>query len=258
MNQKTLEKCLQESESMTKFVVLWTAPRCVSTAFEKVFYQRRDTATVHEPFLDVYYYSRWRRSDRMGQDSKRLDYGTAGAIEQIKSSTAPVVFIKDMAYHAVPYIDRDFVKQPLTNTFLVRNPKKSLLSWYKLNEFPTEEEFGFDSLAAMYKLVMEEGGQRPIVVEADRLQSDPEKTLRAYCQAVGIEFAPEMLNWNEGRMKQENSLKEKIHNKWHQTLGNSKGILPPTEAVGEIRSEDMPMLERAMKAYEELSQFALK
>ena len=257
MNHKTLAKTLEQSESTSKIVVLWTAPRCVSTAFEKTFYQRRDAATVHEPFLDVYYYSRWRRSDRMGQDSNRLDYGTAGVIERIKSSTAPVVFIKEMAYHALPYIEREFLNAPLVNTFLVRNPKKSLLSWYKLNEFPTEEEFGFDGLATMCKLV-EEGGQRPIVVEADRFQKDPEKTMQSYCQAVGIEFVPEMLSWNEGRMKQENLLKEEIHEKWHQTLVNSKGILPPTEAIGEIRSEDMPMLERAMKAYEALSQFALK
>lgn len=243
---------------MSKIIVLWTAPRCVSTAFEKTFSQHPDVATLHEPFWDVYHYSRWRRSDRFGDNEQRLDYGTNQVIERIKSQTESVVFMKEMAYQALPYIESEFVNAPLVNTFLVRNPKKSLLSWHKLNEFPTEEELGFDSLKAMWEIVTKESQQNPIVVEADRFQSDPEKTLRAYCQAVGIEFMPEMLTWNEGRMKQENSHKVELHNKWHQTLGSSRGILPPTEAVVEVRSEDMPMLDRAMKTYEALSQFALK
>lgn len=251
MNHKT-------SENMSKLIVLWTAPRCVSTAFEKAFYQRPDTAVLHEPFLDIYYYSRWRRSDRFGDNSERLDYGSNQVMERIKSQTKPVVFIKEMAYHAFPYIEREFVKAPLVNTFLVRNPKKSLLSWYKLNEFPTEEEFGLDSLEAMWKMVMEESKQKPIVVEADILQSDPENTFKSYCQAVGIEFVPEMLSWQEERVKQDSSHKSEVFGPWHNILENSTGILPPTEAVGEIRSEDMPMLERAMKTYEALSQFALK
>ncbi|NEO47372.1 MAG: sulfotransferase family protein [Moorea sp. SIO4A3] len=254
MNNKSLET----SETQVKLVVLWTAPRCVSTAFEKAFSQRPDTATLHEPFQDIYYCSQWRRSDRMGNYEKHLDYGTNHVIERIQSQSLPVVFMKEMAYHALPYIDREFMNQPLVNTFLVRNPKKSLLSWYKLNEFPTEEEFGFNGLKELWQFVTEKLNQKPIVVEADRLQSAPEKTLRAYCQAVGIAFVPEMLNWNEGRIKQENSHKEEIHSRWHQTLVNSMGILPPTEASGEIRSEDIPMFQRAMKTYEEISQFAIK
>ena len=252
------DKSIEQSETQPKRVILWTAPRCVSTAFQKAFSQRQDGAVLFEPFRDVYYYSRWRSSDRFGEKENRLDYGTDQVIEGIKSQTTPVVFIKEMAYHALPYIDREFMEQPLTNTFLVRNPQKSLLSWYKLNEFPTEEEFGFESLEKMWKIATSAGDKEPIIVEADSLQREPEKTMQAYCQGVGIEFAPEMLSWDEGPIQEEKSRKAEMLNDWHETLFSSKGILPPTEATGEIRSEDMPMLERAMKSYEALAKCAVK
>ncbi|MEM9924056.1 MAG: sulfotransferase family protein [Cyanobacteria bacterium P01_D01_bin.50] len=250
-------KNLQNLGTKTKIVALWTAPRCLSTVCEKVFSQRPDTVTIHEPFLYTYYYSQWRRSDRFGDRKEYLNYGAEKIIEHINSQTTPLVFIKEMAYHTIPYIEREFLNSNIVNTFLVRNPKKSLLSWYKLNEFPTEEEFGFDSLNQMWQIVTEELKQKPIVIEADCVQSDPAKTFQYYCQNVDIKFVPEVLNWNQGRIKQENSLREEIHTKWHQTLGSSTRILPPTEATGEIRSQDMPMLERAMDVYQQLAQFAL-
>jgi len=213
---------------------------------------------LHEPFLNLYYFSQWRRSDRFGDNEQHLDYGTNQVMEHIKSQTKPVCFMKDMAYQTLPYIDRHFLNQPLKHTFLVRNPKKSLLSWYRLNEFPTAEEFGFDDLKALWQIVIEENQPKTIVVDADRLQSDPENTFKSYCQAVGIEFYPEMLSWKEERVKQDSSHKAKVFSPWHQIVENSTGILPPTEPVGEIRSQDMPMLERAMETYNSLSQFALK
>lgn len=247
---------LLTSRTKTKIIVLWTAPRCVSTAFEKVFSRRPDTTTVHEPFLDTYHFSRWRRTTRFGDYEARLDYGTDQVIEHIKAQKSPLVFIKEMAYHALPYIEKEFVNSAV-NTFLIRNPKKSLLSWYKLEEFPTEEEFGFEGLMQMWKLITEEFQHKPIIIDADRFQTNPEQTLKSYCQAIDIEFIPEMLSWQEGRVKQPNPRKEEIHNKWHQTLINSNGILPPTPAVGEIRSQDLSMLEQAMDVYQQLAQLSL-
>ena len=246
------------SETPSRLIVLWTAPRCVSTAFEKAFTQHPDVVTIHEPFQDIYYHSQWRRSDRLGNHKNCLDHTVTQVMEKIQSQRYPVIFVKEMAYQALPYIDHEFVNAPFANTFLIRNPKKSLLSWYKLGEFPTEEEFGFDALQSMWQFVIETQNYDPVIVEADRLQSDPEKTLKAYCQALKINFESTILSWNQGCIQQENSHKEKIHRKWHQTLSGSRGIMPPTKAIGEVCPDDMPMLERAEKIYKRLCQFALE
>ncbi|MGK7891731.1 MAG: hypothetical protein AB4042_20580 [Leptolyngbyaceae cyanobacterium] len=165
--------------------------------------------------------------------------------------------IKEMAYQALPYIERHFLNPPLVNTFLVRNPRKSLLSWYKLNEFPSEEELGFVALRDMFDLLTKERKQPSIVVDADCFQRNPKQTLQAYCQSVGVEFSPALLSWTESHTQQENQHTADLQDKWHQALDSSTSIQPPTEAIGDIRPEDEPMLERALTIYEQLSQYAL-
>jgi len=39
-----------------KPVALWSVPRSISTAFERVFVERDDFEVLHEPFSDAYYY----------------------------------------------------------------------------------------------------------------------------------------------------------------------------------------------------------
>ena len=47
-----------------KPVALWSVPRSISTAFERVFVERDDFEVLHEPFSDAYYYGEDRLSDR--------------------------------------------------------------------------------------------------------------------------------------------------------------------------------------------------
>ena len=47
-----------------KPVALWSVPRSISTAFERVFVERDDFEVLHEPFSASYYYSEDRLSDR--------------------------------------------------------------------------------------------------------------------------------------------------------------------------------------------------
>lgn len=40
---------------MNRIVSLWTHPRSISTAFERVMMERKDVAILHEPFSYLYY-----------------------------------------------------------------------------------------------------------------------------------------------------------------------------------------------------------
>jgi hypothetical protein len=112
-------KNLQEVPTKTKLIALWATPRSVSTAFEKTFSQRSDTQIVHEPFCDVYYFSKWRVSDRFGDWSELENYSSSEAGNKINASykDKSVSFIKDHAYDVLPYVEPDFFKS-LTNTFI--------------------------------------------------------------------------------------------------------------------------------------------
>lgn len=249
------ESNLQTSIGQSKIVVLWAAPRCVSTAFEKTFAQRSDTEIVHEPFCDVYFFSKWRRSARFGECEELLDYSSAKAIEHITSRSAPVVFIKEHAYQALPYIDRDFLAGAI-NTFIVRHPLKVIDSWYRVNEHPTEEEFGFSTLYKIWQIVTEELKQSPIVVEAECFRQNPEQVLRKYCQQIGVEFDSQMLGWKNGQLKAWSPREAEFHAKWHKTLDNSTKILPPedikTTATTRFIREHSEMLQQAHTIYNTL------
>lgn len=109
---------------MSKIVALWTAPRSCSNAFLKTFAQRHDTGIVHEPFGDIYYFSKWRRSKNMGDNDELLNTNSQQVINRIKSTKSPLVFFKDFPYEALPYIeDTDFVNC-CTNPFFFAIQKK--------------------------------------------------------------------------------------------------------------------------------------
>lgn len=235
-----------------KIVALWASPRSVSTAFEKTFSQRSDTEIVHEPFCDIYYFSQWNRSDRFSDLKKLENYSSADAIKKILRMKTPLTFVKDHAYQVLPYVNRQFFAS-LTNTFIIRDPQEVIASWYRVEEYPTEEEFGFTAIDKTWQIVVEELGEKPIVVEANRFRSQPEKTLQLYCENIGVKFEPKMLNWQNGKLQNWNKREAQFHAKWHSTLNDSKGILPPIQEIVKIRPQEQEIVAKAMKIYEKMN-----
>ena len=242
---------------MSKIIALWSCPRSCSNAFLKTFYQRQDTEIVHEPFGDIYYYSKLRRSKSMGDNEKLLNLDSEKVIKRIKSVKASVTFFKDFPYEALPYIDKSFINDCL-NTFLLRNPKEVIASWYRVAAYdPTEEELGFVALEKMWNIVTNDLKKKPILVEANRFRSDPETILKSYCQEIGIEFDPAMLQWNDSKITLGHSHPQEHYQPWRKTFQNSKTILPPQPINVKIRTQDIEMIERAMTIYEKLASLSL-
>ncbi|MGB3535738.1 MAG: sulfotransferase family protein [Microcoleaceae cyanobacterium] len=247
---------LEQIKTKTKIVALWAAPRCVSTAFEKTFSQRLDTQIVHEPFCDVYYFSQWRISNRFGDCEELQNYSSTEALKKISSPKSPLVFVKDHAYEILPYVNQQFFSG-LTNTFIIRSPQEVLASWYRTNEYPSEEELGFIAIDKIWQIVVEKLGQKPIVVDANRFRNQPEEILKLYCQSIGVEFNSKMLSWQTGQLQNWSDREAEFHAKWHSTLDESQGILPPTEEKVEVRKQDLEMLERATNIYMKIQEFSL-
>ncbi|MEM6612165.1 MAG: sulfotransferase family protein [Cyanobacteria bacterium P01_C01_bin.72] len=252
MNLTTLD----HNQTRTRVIALWAAPRCVSTAFEKTFAQRSDTEVVHEPFCDIYYFSQWRISDRFGDVAELRNYSSSKAIDKISSHSSAVVFVKDHAYDVLPYVEREFFTS-LTNTFIIRDPEEAMASWYRVNEYPSEAEFGFTALEQIWQMVVSELGQKPIVVDANRFRREPEKILRLYCQSVEVDYDPSMLSWQSGKLQNWNEREAQYHAKWHSTLDKSQGIMPPKREKTLIRPQERAMVARATQIYQKLTEFAL-
>ena len=250
---------IQPMSVSPRIIALWTAPRSISSAFERTFAQRPDTTPFFEPFFYTYYYSQWRMSDRLGDFEKKRSHSAEVAIQEIKSATSPLVFLKEMAFIYWPYLDRAFL-EGIMNTFLLRPPKEALNGWLKQGDVPTEERFGYTILLKFWKYVREEIGQEVVVVKANEFRADPEMVLRKYCEKVGIPFLSDMLSWEKKEHKTwDNDLMNQGEEwkSWQSTLNTSTTILPPEKKEIVIPSKYDFLIHPAEEVYEEISQFAI-
>ena len=176
-----------------KPIALWAVPRSISTAFERVFVERGDFKVFHEPFSASYYYSEKRQSDRFAHEEPKKDYGYTEVLAQLLAPHGRPVFFKDMAYHTAGFMSQPFVAK-FTNTFIIREPKAVLASLYRFWPDFTFEEAGYEQLHRMFRYTLE-AGQKAVVVDASDLSEDPQGTVCAYCEKLGIPFKPEALSW---------------------------------------------------------------
>jgi hypothetical protein len=200
---------------------LWTHPRSISTAFERVMMERGDFKILHEPFSYLYYVNK----DRATISQEYIDPGHPTEYPGIKdhiqaSASEKPVFFKDMCSHCYDELsnDVDFLGK-LNNTFLIRDPAKAIASYYAMNQGVTSEEIGLEQLAGIFNKVTEISGRAPIVVDADDLEDNPEGIIAAYCDALGIPFIPESLTWEEEHKEEWDIWKE-----WHKDAAKSTGI----------------------------------
>ena len=223
---------------MNKIIVLWSHPRSLSTPFERIFMERGDFKVLHEPFSPLYYVYE-KRVDCPGQ---HIDPNVPHSYPDIKQrileegEKAPV-FFKDMAYHPFDHIIKDdiFLKR-MTNTFLIREPEKTILSHAVMNPDVSRDEIGYELEYKLFEKAAESTGKTPVLIDADDLEEDPEGVTKAYCKAVGIPFMKEALSWSVRNVSEWDSWKE-----WHVDAAESSGIQKNMETF-DFGLDDKPNL----------------
>jgi hypothetical protein len=205
---------------MNKIIALWTHPRSISTALERVMMERRDLAILHEPFSYLYYVN----ENSASIPQEHVDPNHPTTYPEIKSlifskAEQQPVFFKDMCSHCYSHVidDEKFLGH-LDNTFLIRDPAKAIPSYYAMNPKVTRDEIGYEQLFKVFNQVKRLNGKSP-VIDADDLEDDPAATVAAYCRSLEIPFMPEALSWEP-----ENPKKWKIWEKWHKDAAQSTGI----------------------------------
>lgn len=140
-------------------------------------------------------------------------------------------------------------------TFLIRHPKYAIPSYYRCCIPPLVERTGFTpfmpSEAGYVELrrlfdyckdtglvgpavcgqengyrVGEDGQPEICVIDADDLLDDPEGILRQYCKSIGLQFRPDMLEWDS---EEDHEFAREQFEKWdgfHDDAINSKDLKP--------------------------------
>ena len=93
---------------MQPITALWTYPRTISTAFERIMIERGDFHVYHEPFSYLYYVN----ENKSDISQEYIDPSHPSTFPEIcdmlisKSHIKPV-FFKDMALHCIDYLLKD-------------------------------------------------------------------------------------------------------------------------------------------------------
>jgi len=211
---------------MYPIIFLWSHPRSMSTAIERIMRERGDLECLHEPFLHYYYLHRTEKSlphFDIEHDHPSDYESTRDWIVRLAQNKP--VFAKDMSYYVMPELlqDTEFCRR-IRHCFLIRNPFKSILSYYHLDPDLSQDEIGIEAQWLHYKAVrnME---QLPVVIEAETVQADTRGTMKLFWQALDLEYLEEALNW-----KSESAPSDWQYVKgWHAQVSNSSGIRPARE-----------------------------
>ncbi|RIA87223.1 hypothetical protein C1645_828104 [Glomus cerebriforme] len=223
-----------------KPIILWAHARSLSTVFERPFLQlRQEFYVVHEPFVPIGLAYQAKNVEFLNsiQPPKPTDpilfpHHFTPTLNEILTphyydgdQTKPLrVFVKDLAtifLHASegnPLRSKEVLLK-FKHTFLIRNPEKSVKSYYKAAnatykawndvnipnsermELFSADAIGLKESRALYDLIKDITGEEIALVDADDLVREPEKVLKKYCEMVGAEFKKEMLAWKAEKVK---------------------------------------------------------
>ncbi|KAH7360715.1 hypothetical protein BKA65DRAFT_390745 [Rhexocercosporidium sp. MPI-PUGE-AT-0058] len=137
-------------------------------------------------------------------------------------------------------------------TFLIRHPRHSIPSYFRCTIPPLDEitgfynfmpaEAGYDELRRVFDFLAKDKQVGPAlagkhadlkngevsitVVDADDLLDNPQGIIEAYCKEVGIDYTPEMLNWDT---EDDHKRAKAAFEKWkgfHEDAINSTSLKP--------------------------------
>ncbi|MEM7599719.1 MAG: hypothetical protein AAF382_18680 [Pseudomonadota bacterium] len=204
---------------MHKLIAIWSHPRSMSTALERLMRERGDLTCLHEPFM-YHYYIGERRGAFPGFDvdaGHPTEYAAIRDMLVARAEAGPVCF-KDMPYYVMPRMAEDpaFLRR-VTHAFLIRHPMAAILSYHKLDPDVSLHEIGLETQWQLYEAVRA-AGLPAVVVEAETVRTDPRATMKAFWGALGLEWRAEAFDWGRPPEDWDGV------SAWHEAASTSSGI----------------------------------
>lgn len=216
---------------------------------------RADTRVVDEPFYAHYL--------------ARTGYEHPGAEEVIRCGETdwrevvrgllrdhceqPICFQKHMTQHMLAHIDRSWLGE-VSNCFLIRDPRRMLLSFAKVIPDPRIDQTGLPQQVEIFNAVKARTGAVPPVIAAKDVLLDPERMLRKLCAALDISFDRAMLRWRAGARASDGVWAKH----WYGAVEKSTGFAPYTEDESPLPARMDGLLEECRALYEQLARHCIK
>ena len=267
--------CAMEAKNLpTSRVMLWTAPRCMSSAFERAVRELQDVKVVYQPHVGPFYFGPERRTESYIYpeiEKKYVAYTYDYADKKLLAnySNFSAVFSKSMAYLIPVEKYETYTRGKFSvykHTFLIRNPCLSIPSRWRVCkrngfDFPGVQTTAPQKLWELFEYIRSKTYQEVVVVDASDLLRDPGAILSQYCQKTGLVYCNEMLTWQPGVV--EDWTEYPYFEEWHGSAmfssGFSKGLKTSEQQVAEtFPSEVEEEIQKAMPYYEDMHKHCIK
>lgn len=216
---------------MNPIIFLWAHPRSMSTAIERIMRERGDVDCLHEPFLHYFY---GERSDReLPHFEAASEHPTSYAATRdmiLERAAKKPVFAKDMSYYVIPEIlgDPEFCRR-LRHCFLIRNPLRSIVSYYRLDAQVSSCEIGIEAQWRHFDGLRELGIDDSLVLEAEAVRRNSAAAMRCFWHALGLDYRARALSWECSNAPED----WQYVRGWHGSVSKSRGIRPLTAGDSE-------------------------
>jgi len=201
-------ECSSARKGTSKAVILWAIMRSGSSAMSRAFAQRNDSLVLFEPFTQAYYLGPEREHPRHLDlpPDPQYSYGEVWAKLLSPAQDVAVVFAKDFPVCLPRRMWTTANMMSVRHTFLIRHPAGAMTSMLKSIMDDSDRtgytyfngtEMSYGEMAALFRVVTEEFGQPPIVIDHDDLVANPALILSKYVEALGLDFQQAMLHWTK-------------------------------------------------------------
>ncbi len=216
-------------ERFDPVLLIVSPPRCGSTALARAFWRHPAFRWyVHEPFDRVYHHGSDQQSVLAAMRAP-VDVGDHGASGLV---------VKEMTFQIGPYAGELAAAASLPVIVALRDPRLAVESRMRQRRRAGQEpafphtESGWDDLVEILDQLRARQ-VRHVIVETTRLRAQPAASLGALCVRLGMQYAPDMLDWPDASDLRLGQLaSEQTH--WYDRVLRSSGLEPPTEIVPDL------------------------
>lgn len=216
---------------------------------------RSDTAVIDEPFYA--HYLQHTGYDHPGAEEVIAAYETdwrrviVGLLPD-RSSGVRIVYQKHMTQHMLEHIDRSWIDQ-VSNCFLIRDPRRMLLSFSKVIPQPRLDQLGLVQQVEIFRHVRRVTGAVPPVISSRGVLSDPEGSLRRLCARLDVPFDSAMLSWKAGRHDSDGIWAKH----WYARVEESTGFAPYEHDDSPLPRHLRGLLDDCQGLYEQMAKHCI-
>lgn len=238
-----------------RYIVMWSGPRNISTAMMRSWGNRADTVVIDEPFYAYYL----QETEYAHPDADKIiaHYETDGhkiitqLTERIPDNKC-IFYQKHMTHHMLESIDRTWLTE-VTNCFLIRDPRRMILSFAKVIPNPTIDQMGLSQQVEIFHEVCVRTGEVPPVLSAQDVLRNPKKMLVKLCEVIDVPFDDAMLQWKAGRRETDGIWAKH----WYTSVEKSTGFMPYQEDDTPVPEHLLALLEECQLLYDQMAQYCI-